>query len=727
MEDDDFPSLGITSTGSIVHVAPPLIVPGSEPDALAQFQDQVSQEALHVKKSKLSKKRTKRSRDGNEQEKEREKGEEDGEEGRKKGREENPDAQKILKKLKKAKDPNASHLEAVGAQMLRCKLCNSMFGTKSSTRVRHFGLQSHLDLLEQALKTGIQTTLDSFSKGIDQRKAKEVKADEKAKAQEHRKRVLLACLQHGVPVDALEGTLRELLEEARETRISIGHSSNLVRDFLEEIVQSHEEALKKELSDQCVSFFADGSPRFAEGVVIGFRWVMPDFSIRQEVVEFNLFEQSLTGENYVSLLLNTLDKFGVSRRAVYSGLTDRASVNGFLERQITPFFPHYVHSFCMAHAFDSLAKQFACPSLSKFLKGWNKIFSKPGYARQEFRNVFGEAVKRKHKVRWNSLLDQVGQLLRLWNRLPGFLETLHKRGYSPKGVQATKTVMAESSNGGDLCCPLVLELCAVSDFGSVLRKTNLFLQGDDFLAPFVFSSLVEALYLGRCVLDKDHPDLIKAKMPNAASVIRVGSNLHHQPNLLWASVRKVVAPVIEKLNKLFKHCEEDPDAKASFKHSKEVFRFAQLFHPFLTLTWLEKKDPKFRLVLETEMRKPEVAKILPAGIQQGMLEEWQGLLTFYSEHKTRNFDPQGLRWFWREATPRFPSWGAAARLFALFQPSSAVAERAFTKWRNQIGDFQQHTLEDKQKLAVQKASSQTLPCINPDLPGRQKKKNEVQE
>ena len=58
-----------------------------------------------------------------------------------------------------------------------------------------------------------------------------------AKAEEsHRQRVMRAWVASGLPINALQGDLKELLEEKRDMRLSLGHTSNLTRSTIEPLL-----------------------------------------------------------------------------------------------------------------------------------------------------------------------------------------------------------------------------------------------------------------------------------------------------------------------------------------------------------------------------------------------------------------------------------------------------------------------------------------------------------
>jgi hypothetical protein len=91
-------------------------------------------------------------------------------------------------------------------------------------------------------------------------------------------------------------------------------------------------------------------------------------------VDFQLFDQPLTWNDYTGLVMNAFEVVGVARENVIACLTDRAATNGVLARNLPPVLSRYIHSFCMAHAMDSLCKVFACAILDKFFLGGQDVW-----------------------------------------------------------------------------------------------------------------------------------------------------------------------------------------------------------------------------------------------------------------------------------------------------------------------------------------------------------------
>ena len=489
-----------------------------------------------------------------------------------------------------------------------------------------------------------------------------------------------------------------MLEEVREIRLSLGYPQDLVRDHLPALSADHATRLRALLKDKAVSFFADASPRFAEAFVIGVRWCESDFTIRQEVLDFRLFDQPLTGNDYTGLVMTAFESFGIARENVIGGLTDRAATNGVLARNLAPVLPRYVHSYCLAHATDNLCKNFACSSLEKFFLGWNKTFGKSGAARRVFREVTGENFVRKHKIRWGSMFDQVVQVSRVYSKIDGVLKAVRKEGYSPKGAaKLAEAVDGNLTNESQLA----MELAVFRDVAKHFREANLLFQGDGFLAPFVYNKVLSL----NAMFNGISSGRAAQELPTVAALITAAKN--PRKDVMWVDAKSVLTPVWNKYNSLFNNGAEDGEAKVSLLPMLRLFRFAQLFHPRFSQIWINRTEKP--LNLEVEMKTPDLKRVLGESLCQEMMTEWKDLVNLYADlREATNLSPAELHSFWATNYSKVPAWGRAARIFCLLQPSSAAAERAFSIWRTSVGDQQTVTLEDRQRLTMQIKFSNTI-------------------
>jgi hypothetical protein len=396
--------------------------------------------------------------------------------------------------------------------------------------------------------------------------------------------------------------------------------------------------------------------------------------------------------------MKAFETVGVARDHVIAGLTDRAATNGVLAKNLAPVLPRYVHSFCMAHAMDSLCKVFSCGTMDKFFLGWNKTFGKSGAARRIFRELTGENFVRKHKIRWGSMFDQVVQVFRVYGKVGEIVSAVQKAGYSPKGAaKLAEAVHGNLSNES----ALAMELAVFRDVGKRFREANLLFQGDGFLAPFVYDKIlsINAMFHGIGA------GRAAQELPSVEAIITAARN----PNkdLMWTEAKAVLEPPYNKYNNLFNKGVNDGEAKVSLLPMMRLFRFAQLFHPRFCQNWINRKEKPLNLA--EEMKLEDLRRVLGAQLCDDMVVEFPSLLVLYASlQDATSLNPEELLAFWSRNAHHVPAWACAARIFCLIQPSSAAAERAFSVWRTSVDDQQVVTLEDRQKLTMQIKFSNTI-------------------
>ncbi len=223
-----------------------------------------------------------------------------------------PLAEKLLKKWKrKGNDMSTFFVAADDQRRLRCQLCGTEIATKRDTVKAHVVGKKHQDLQAKKVEEAeMQPKLEELERLKKEREEAGRRRERDAVGTAHRRRVLKMLIKHGIPPGRLYDDLKELLEEPREFRISLGYPQDLVRDHLPALIEDHDKQLRGVLKGKLVSYFADASPRFAEAFVVGVRWCEEDFTIRQEVVDFQLFDQPLTGNDYTGLVMKAFELVG---------------------------------------------------------------------------------------------------------------------------------------------------------------------------------------------------------------------------------------------------------------------------------------------------------------------------------------------------------------------------------------------------------------------------------
>jgi hypothetical protein len=99
---------------------------------------------------------------------------------------------------------------------------------KSDTIEDHVKSKKHQEKQKkaaEAVKT--QPRLNELEELKKAREEAVRQSERNLRGKEHRRRVLMMLLRHGIPPGRLYGDLKELLEEAREFRISVGYPEDL--------------------------------------------------------------------------------------------------------------------------------------------------------------------------------------------------------------------------------------------------------------------------------------------------------------------------------------------------------------------------------------------------------------------------------------------------------------------------------------------------------------------
>ncbi len=145
---------------------------------------------------------------------------------------------------------------------LHCNLCGSTFGTRKNVWEEHIRTAKHLRLLRSKTagdRRVTQTSLEQFA-GTDAAAARQRGKIE----MEHRVRVVRADTSSNMALSAINGDMKELVEEKRDFRLGVGDASNLARQTLPRITADldTEDKVAVEAGGGFFSFFFDG---FSEG------------------------------------------------------------------------------------------------------------------------------------------------------------------------------------------------------------------------------------------------------------------------------------------------------------------------------------------------------------------------------------------------------------------------------------------------------------------------------
>lgn len=576
----------------------------------------------------------------------------------------------------------------VDGTSLHCDLCGKSFGTRANVWKDHLEGAKHQKKLEE--RKNAPRISDAL--GV---------ADQKTEMA-HRLRVAEAFFEAGIELSKCKGKLRDLLEEKRPMRISVGDATNLSRQVMVPLTekQNSKDVEAVLTGDSLGSFIFDGYSRKDEHAAVVLRTCTRDFQISERLVSCKMYQKGLTGKQWLRVVdeeRRRLSTPGHEFRLVFT-IADGHPSNGLVGETLTAQLENYFHSFCYSHSLAKIGPNCNAPLVDQFVTLSGAIFKNSPGARAVFARIAGEEVKRKHKVRWFSTTAVILQALEkseCWGRI---VESLEQENLCKESVPKFKKLLNENR---EKYSDLWLEMSAVYDATLQFYKATTFFEGASFLAPFVWRYIRTLRQFAERVQNTVEAGTV---LPNASSIVR---NLpqHLNPRQFWGKVRQTVDPGLNYFLDHFVRFGKDSKAR-QFKKADALFGFARLFHPVFARDWINGRESgvvpfSLRDVLAEETV-AEVLGVLGKDFAKELTADFARFSTCLEQKvevgKKYNAD-EVLAW-WRTNGSSTGAWAAAARLFVLLQPSSASVERVFSMLRAAVTEQQERMLEDQQELRI---------------------------
>lgn len=582
---------------------------------------------------------------------------------------------------------------------LHCNLCGSTFGTRKNVWEEHIRTAKHLRLLRSKTagdRRVTQTSLEQFA-GTDAAAARQRGKIE----MEHRVRVVRAVTSSNMALSAIDGDMKELLEEKRDFRLAVGDASNLARQTLPRITADldTEDKVAVEAGGGFFSFFFDGFSDGDEHSLVVFRTCTERFHLFERVSSLRLWEGSLTGQQWTRIVDRDRRRLG-SDGLVFS-VGDGHPGNGIVGEAFLHLLEHYIHMFCTPHTLSLTGSKTNAPLVDTFSSLWHNVFKNSPSTRALVSGMMGEEVKRKAKVRWFSCLEMLEQAMRWYSRLSEIANAIDNKGYSVEAVAKLKAFL--TTNATAPTTDFALQLAAFVDINKPLRDSCYVLEGSGFLAPFWYAHIG---VLKGITTKVQSIETSMSVMPNVAALCRINASVPtFNQHTAWAKVRAVVDPVCNYFLSHFIRFEHDTKTRP-FRKAMQIFSFARFFHPVFAKKWIDSGHLDLAAELEVE-----VVKRLLGALGPNIFQELKSNFAKYVhiiETKTtvgKKYRPDDLLHWWQENGSECGSWAAAARLFTLIQPSSASAERGFAMLRAAIGPQQQKSLEDLEAVRLRQRFS----------------------
>jgi hypothetical protein len=581
----------------------------------------------------------------------------------------------------------------VNGKLVHCNLCGKSFGTRANVWKDHLEGQKHKKNLAQ--RKSMPAIHDAFGAG-----------DQKAEMA-HRLRVVEAFFEAGIELSKCKGKLKELLEEKRPLRLSVGDASNLARQAMGPLTQKQNEMDVSAVlaGDSLGAFIFDGYSRKDEHAAVVLRTCTSGFEISERLVSCKMYQKGLTGKQWLRVVDEERRRLSTPEhvfRLVFT-VADGHPSNGLVGEALTNQLENYFHSFCYSHSLAKVGVNCNAPLVDQFVTLSGAIFKNSPGARAVFARIAGEEVKRKHKVRWFSTSAVILQALEkseCWTRI---VEALEQENLCKESVPKFKKLLADNqAKHSDLW----LEMAAVYDATLMFFKATTFFEGASFLAPFAWRFIRTLRVFAERVLNTVDAGSV---LPNAAAIVR-SLPQHLNPRPFWGKVRQAADPGLHYFLAHFVRFDKDSKAR-QFQKADELFGFARLFHPVYGREWINGREAGVApFSLKEELEKETVAEVLGVLGRDFAKELTADFSRFVAclEQKVeagKKYTPDEVLAWWRTNGSSTGAWAAAARLFVLLQPSSASVERVFSMLRATVSEQQERMLEDQQELRIRKRYS----------------------
>ena len=204
----------------------------------------------------------------------------------------------------------------------------------------------------------------------------------------YRVRVVEQFLKSGIPMSKIDN-LRSLLEEGS---YRLTHSSHL-SEYIPVIHSEENKKMKGEIEGLDVSVIFDGSTRLGEALAIVLRFFSQG-CIKQRLVKVAMLSKSLSGEELARELLTVLStELGIGGIHLLAAMHGRASVNGVAMRTLSIMYPDIMDIGCYSHTLDLVGTKFKFPTLDKFMKYLEAIFTHSSKSKLLWREQTGVAIK----------------------------------------------------------------------------------------------------------------------------------------------------------------------------------------------------------------------------------------------------------------------------------------------------------------------------------------------
>jgi hypothetical protein len=427
-------------------------------------------------------------------------------------------------------------------------------------------------------------------------------------------------------------------------------------------------SLKLWLKGRKVVVIFDGTTLVSEtvAIVVG---VVINHKLCLRLVALPMLAESLSGEETCGLLLQTLvGLYGVALQNIMVAAHDRASTNYKAITALKLVARHVISVGCLSHTCDHVGEHFTAPLLDEFFMHFQAIFSNSIKARNVFRDITGQALKRPNNTRFWSHFETRAQIFKLWAHISAVLERLVAQKISSTTAPRALALLVAEPN------MIYVQLASFIDAMEPFVKATYTLEGDESNLPFDTYAILNNL--------SQHIAVFRAGThPNLSSVV---ASLAMQESVadLFVKVGRVCA---EGAFNWYEEKYDEPDLKAQV----DMFKSARLCDPrqHRLLTAHSSDTVAMKIYISALKSVPGITEF---DIENLLSEVGKYLATCRSDPISENY--RGLKpavalqmWFHKHQAD-IPAWSHAFDQCLLIMPSSCAAERVFSLLKATFGE-----------------------------------------
>ena len=481
----------------------------------------------------------------------------------------------------------------------------------------------------------------------------------------------------GIPLNALQ-RVRHLIEKNNYSLCNDRGS----RDMIPAILELERNTVRSEIVGCAVSVCFDCTPHHSEVFVAMLRFVDAAWKIQQRVGDLQLLAQCLDAKHLAGLLAKSLASLSISPENVFAFSHDGCTVNSAAMDKFGDRVEYEKAESlrCISHALSNVGKKFNGATLQKFFQSYTAATAHSFKAKALFKDVCGQAAPQGHRIRWQADCEAMKGLLVNFDAIDVWISDCEEANVAEASMKQMKAIMEDPAMRAECS----LELTMVASVGKRITSAVFLLEGDGFLAPLVHNILER---LGGMLLQiKSYIDTNRSLCPLLQELDdMVAKEPHFIEDVNLLEIQK------STLNPLLKYFFDHFDANTGILR-KEVRRFrALLIFNIIDVHILGNHVDFIEKLCEMEffrVARADLLNELPTYLR--LVEVWRGGLPAAGvDASSVNL----LAWF-KDRQSQLPHFSKCAKIAALLQPSSAMAERAFSTMRALFDEQQTAALGD---------------------------------